>query len=142
MGRAIANQPLANPATRIRELRIARGWSQDELASRLVDPKTGKALTRQTAQRWEAGDRELTLDKLEIAANALGVSRSELLPEGDGLTDQERETLAWLRSLTDEEADLIEWFRAASPEERLPLLALKRGLSGDRVDQTRTRSTK
>lgn len=142
MGRAIANQPLANPATRIRELRIARGWSQDELAARLIDPETGKPLTRQTAQRWEAGDRALTLDKLEIAAKAFGVPRSQLLPEGDGLTDQEHETLTWLRSLSAEEADFVGWFRAASPEERMPLLALKRGLFSGRADQAAVRTTK
>ena len=128
MSRATPNQPLPDAATRIREFRIARGWSQQDLASHLINPETGEAMTRQTAARWETDDRDLTLDKLEIAAKAFGVSRAALLPEGDGLTDEERVTLEWMRSLSTEEQAFISWFRQASPEDRRPVLALKHGL--------------
>lgn len=138
MSRATPNKTSPTASTRIRELRLARGWSQDDLAAALIDPQTGKSMTRQTAQRWETDARDLTLDKLDIAARAFGVTRAELLPEGDGLTQGERDLLAWVRDLSAEEQDFLDWFRQASPADRRPLLALKHGLdraTGD--DQAR-----
>jgi transcriptional regulator with XRE-family HTH domain len=128
MGRAIANQPLPHASTRIRELRIARNWSQQDLADHLIDPKTGRSMTRQTAQRWETDDRDLTLDKLEIVARAFGVPRRDLLPEGDGLSDAERALVEWHRTLAGEDQAFLAWFREASPADRRPVLALKHGL--------------
>ena len=141
MARSIANITKPNASSRIRELRLARGWSQDELAARLINPETGKAMTRQTAQRWETDDRELTLAKLSIAAEAFGVSRAQLLPEGDGITPAERDTLRSIRALSHEELAFVQWFLKAASADRRPVLALKHGLYDRTADQARRDDT-
>lgn len=59
---------------RIREIREALGWSQSDLAQKLV-PKTSQP----QIDRLEKGDRRLTVDWLELLAKAMGVMPSELL---------------------------------------------------------------
>lgn len=57
---------------RLRELRIERGLSQEEVAS-------AAHLAASTLSRLESGKRRLTLDHLPVLAEALGVSVDELL---------------------------------------------------------------
>lgn len=61
---------------RIRELRKARGWSLETLAS-LCDPPT----TNQQISRLEKNDRRLTVEWMERLSKALGCRPSDLLIE-------------------------------------------------------------
>ncbi len=59
---------------RLRSLRLARGWSLDELASRAhIGPST--------ISRIETGHRRIALDQLVSLARALGTSVDELLDD-------------------------------------------------------------
>jgi transcriptional regulator with XRE-family HTH domain len=59
---------------RLRTLRVARGWSLDELAKRtLIGPST--------ISRIETGHRRIALDQLVALARALGTTVDELLDE-------------------------------------------------------------
>ncbi|WP_305789247.1 helix-turn-helix domain-containing protein [Symbioplanes lichenis] len=62
---------------RLRTLRLARGWSLDDLATR-------SHLSPSTLSRLETGHRRIGLDQLTALARTLGVSLDELVrPDGD-----------------------------------------------------------
>jgi transcriptional regulator with XRE-family HTH domain len=65
-------------ADNIKRLRLARGWSQEELAKR-CSPRT----VYQQIDKLESGERRLTLDWAERIANALGMDALELIANGD-----------------------------------------------------------
>jgi DNA-binding Xre family transcriptional regulator/quercetin dioxygenase-like cupin family protein len=60
---------------RIRGLRVARGWSLDELATRCL-------LSPSTLSRIETGHRRISLDQLTAIARALGTSLDALVESG------------------------------------------------------------
>jgi transcriptional regulator with XRE-family HTH domain len=60
---------------RIRGLRVARGWTLDELAARAY-------LTPSTLSRIETGHRRIALDQLAPIARALGTSLDQLVESG------------------------------------------------------------
>ena len=62
---------------RIRSLRIARGWSLDELGERA-------AMGPSTLSRIETGKRPLSVDHLVVLARSLDVSVEDLLAGDDG----------------------------------------------------------
>lgn len=64
---------------RIRELRTAKGWSQQTLAE-AVDPKTSQP----QIDRLEKAGRNLTQDWMRRVSKALGVEMAELLPKTEG----------------------------------------------------------
>lgn len=51
----------------------------------------------QKLQKYETGRTRLPIDALIVIANALEVPPSQLIPNGDGLTDDERELINWMR---------------------------------------------
>ena len=57
---------------RIRSLRVARGWSLDELAARCL-------LSPSTLSRIETGHRRIALDQLAVIARALGTTLDQLV---------------------------------------------------------------
>lgn len=61
---------------RIRGLRVARGWSLDELAARTY-------LSPSTLSRIETGHRRIALDQLAPIARALGTTLDQLVESGD-----------------------------------------------------------
>lgn len=63
---------------RLRELRIAAGLTQADLAARTDPPMQDKAIAR-----YEAGDRGPTLALVYRLAEALGLGPAELLPPAD-----------------------------------------------------------
>lgn len=65
---------------RLRSLRLARGWSLDELARRSY-------ISPSTISRIETGHRRLALDQLVGLAHALETTVDELLAEDDGEHD-------------------------------------------------------
>ena len=87
---------------RLRSLRLARGWSLDELAKRAhIGPST--------ISRIETGHRRIALDQLVTLARALGTSVDELLddaPEDDVVIKPTRNvvdgTTHWLLTRPDD----------------------------------------
>ncbi len=61
---------------RIRELRVARGWSLDDLATRCY-------LSPSTLSRIETGHRRIALDQLAPIARALGTTLDQLVESVD-----------------------------------------------------------
>jgi transcriptional regulator with XRE-family HTH domain len=83
---------------RIRSLRVARGWSLDELAARSF-------LTPSTLSRIETGHRRIALDQLAPIARALGITLDQLVESGRDEDvvirphqDDERGITTWLLS--------------------------------------------
>lgn len=83
----------ADPDTRllIRKARLAAGLTQEELAERLDTSPV-------SIGRYETGERQITVEKLLAIADALGIPAAQLIRDGDGLTEDERSLLAWLRN--------------------------------------------
>src|SRR5689334_24435931 len=61
---------------RIRGLRVARGWSLDDLAARCY-------LSPSTLSRIETGHRRIALDQLAPIARALGTTLDQLVESSD-----------------------------------------------------------
>jgi transcriptional regulator with XRE-family HTH domain len=80
---------------RIRSLRVARGWSLDELASRSY-------LSPSTLSRIETGHRRIALDQLAPIARALGTSL-------DQLVESDRHEDVVIRPHRDEERGITTW---------------------------------
>jgi transcriptional regulator with XRE-family HTH domain len=83
---------------RVRGLRVARGWSLDELAGRCH-------LSPSTLSRIETGHRRIALDQLAPIARALGTTIDQLVESGDDddvvirpHRDQARGITTWLLS--------------------------------------------
>lgn len=83
---------------RVRGLRLARGWSLDELAARSL-------LSPSTLSRIETGHRRIALDQLTAIAQALGASLDQLVESGADADvvirphcDEERGVTTWLLS--------------------------------------------
>ena len=83
---------------RIAEAREARGWTQEQLAQAV-------GTTQQTIQRWESGQTDPQISKVEAVSKALGITMSFLLGvdangNGETLSANERELVDILRSVT------------------------------------------
>lgn len=83
---------------RVRALRIARGWSLDELADRCF-------FSASTLSRMETGHRRIGLDQLTAIARALGTSLDQLVEPEDAqdvvirpTRDERRGMTTWLLS--------------------------------------------
>jgi transcriptional regulator with XRE-family HTH domain len=83
---------------RIRGLRVARGWSLDELAARCY-------LSPSTLSRIETGHRRIALDQLAPIARALGTTLDQLVESADDddvvirpHRDESRGQTVWLLS--------------------------------------------
>jgi transcriptional regulator with XRE-family HTH domain len=63
-------------ASRIRELRSAKGWSQEKLAEE-------SGLSRDAVSRIERGDRGPRLETLELIARAVGLTLPKLVDFGE-----------------------------------------------------------
>lgn len=74
----------------IRRARIEAGLTLEELASEID-------CTPQTLQRYESGVRRISLDRLLDIARALGKPPGQLIRGGDGLSDDERDMIAYMR---------------------------------------------
>lgn len=59
-------------ADKLRELREAAGWTQEELAHRL-------GVRRQAIIKWESGEQSPRMDRLNKIADVFGVPVGELL---------------------------------------------------------------
>ena len=86
---------------RIREARIARGWTHEELARRM-------GVNWRTVQRWQTG-RPPRVETLHRLADVLDVPRSTLLGADEGATLSElREQLTQLSERLDRLTDALD----------------------------------
>ena len=94
-----------NAFNRIRDVRLSKGLTLEQLAE-----KTG--LQWQSLQRYETGARNVSTAKLYVIAKALGVAPSELVSESDdGLSDEERDLIEYLRTHPRDKAVLLSTYR-------------------------------
>ena len=87
---------------RIAEARRARGWSQEQLAQAI-------GTTQQTIGRWESGQIDPQIGKIEDISRALGITISFLL----GIDD-----LGESGYLSEDEKELISYYRMLTPKAR------------------------
>ena len=85
---------------RIRDARMARGWTHEELARRM-------GVNWRTVQRWQTG-RPPRVDKLMKLADVLGVPEASLLERHETVV-----TLAELRDRVDELSERLDRLTAA-----------------------------
>lgn len=81
---------------RIKELRLDRGLSQQQLADRI-------GTTKATISKWEKGQRQLTLEKMYRLADALQCHHVELIDNTAPVSDDENELLKTFRGLSEDE---------------------------------------
>lgn len=90
MSRGPYSSPRPDNRLRIRFKRIEAGLTQEQLAEAV---ETSQA----TVARWERGEVDLSVKKLLEIAEALGCAPSELIDNGDGLSDHERDHIRFMR---------------------------------------------
>lgn len=100
---------------RIAEARISRGWSQEQLAQAI-------GTTQQTIQRWETGQTDPQVGKIEAISAALGVTLSYLLGVGDVEYDTSK--------LAADEQRLLDLYRRCTPQGREYLLQVAEVTAG------------
>jgi transcriptional regulator with XRE-family HTH domain len=114
---------------RIKELRIAKGWSQEDLAERA-------GTTQQHIQRIEAGRQRLNTDHMEKFADIFQIHPFGVL------------VISAKHVIADEEAQLIEWYRALSEKDQAIIKAMLHPVetvnagSGTRDGENRRRGRK
>ena len=89
---------------RIRELRTAKGWSQDDLASRV-------GCSKPQISDLERGKRGLDLDWMRRIADALDVTPADLLTADDNpdlLSPEERDFILRYRQMGDAEREMLQ----------------------------------
>lgn len=89
----------------IREKRIEAGLTQEGLAE-LLD--TSQA----TVARWERGEVDFSISRLIQIADALHCHAGALITDGDGLSPDERELVAFLRQHPQDAKILMSTYRA------------------------------
>ena len=108
---------------RIRGLRVAKGWSLDDLAARCF-------LSPSTLSRIETGHRRIALDQLAPIARALGSTLDQLVEAADDTDvvirpqrDEARGLTTWL--LSREPGVTVAKMRITRPEPRRDTIELK-----------------
>ncbi len=110
----------------IRRIRALRGYSQETLAEKI-------GVSYQQIQKYEKGDSELKINRLESIAEALEVPLLELINiNSNELSDPKqnyREKNQKLFQLTKEEQDFLRLYRKIkSPDVRKSIIALIKSL--------------
>jgi len=91
MARGPYSKDDAHDRLRIREARLRAGLTQEELAEAMdVSPPS--------IGRWERGLVDLSVRQLLKLSEILNVPPSDFIDDGDGLTDEERAILAFIRA--------------------------------------------
>ena len=89
---------------RIAEAREARGWTQEQLAQAV-------GTTQQTIQRWESGQTDPQVSRVQAISKALGITMTFLLgidlEEPPALTPNEQRLIGLYRSMSAEYRDML-----------------------------------
>ena len=113
------------PANRLYELRLDRGWTQQEVADRIIrrsrDPHT--SVTADTVSKWERGARGISARYRGLLAGIFGVSIDQLgLPSlARGATQTQRD--GTLVAMVDQAAELLDQLGDAGQAVRPQVLA-------------------
>lgn len=107
---------------RIAEARLACGWSQEQLAEAI-------GTTQQTIQRWESGQIDPKVSKIQAISAALGVTVSELM----GMTEDAEDS-----QLTLDEQRLLDAYRAADDNGKAYLMQTAAFVSGMGANRQRS----
>lgn len=107
-------------AYKIHEARVARGWTQAELARR-------SGTTQQAIQRYESGEREPRVSAVINIADALGVTISYLLG-----VDPDAEP-----ALSADERELLDLYRSTDTRGKDAIMAVARSQAGDGRESAR-----
>ena len=91
MARGPYSAPDPRNALLLRQARINAGFTQEQLAEELD-------ISQASVARWERGVVEVSLKQLLQLADILKVPPAALIKNGDGLTDEERAILAFIRA--------------------------------------------
>jgi transcriptional regulator with XRE-family HTH domain len=86
----VEHKPEATAGRELKALRIARGWSQDETATRMT-AGTGRPWHQTTIARVESGSRALRVNELAEFADLFGVTTAHLLFPHISLDEAEAE---------------------------------------------------
>jgi len=105
MSRKAWLNPSTRPRLRLREKRMQAGFTQEEFAE-LLDT------TQPTVARWERNVTDISVGQLARAAALLGCPPSDLIVNGDGLAERERELINHLRQHPKDAQILMGTFQA------------------------------
>lgn len=112
-------------ATRLKRARTAKGWTQDELATRAD-------VSRWTVMRWEQGAQEGKPEHLRRVAEAVGIPTTEAFAAIGWLTGVQIEVVDDPPAYDDPDEQYI-WERSSlSEEHRRGLIAAHRALKESR----------
>lgn len=112
---------------RIAEAREARGWTQEQLAQAI-------GTTQQTVQRWESGQTDPQVSKVEAISKALGITMSFLL--GVDSAGNEKDVLSAA------EQELVDIMRGITPEGVNQLMIYARGIAATYPKNNQLRGAK
>ena len=98
---------------RIREIREAKGWTQEQLAIAM-------STTQQTIQRWESERTDVKSNQLKDLSRVLGVTVSYLLGIDEGVDDDR---------LSVDERNLVELYRSMDADKRSTLIDTARAFA-------------
>ena len=91
MARGPYSKDDAHDRLRIREARLRAGLTQEELAEAM-------GISPPSIGRWERGLVDVSVKQLLRLSEILKVPPSEFIDGGDGLTDEERDLIAFIRA--------------------------------------------
>lgn len=91
MAKAHRKKPTFGPVFRMRILRDAAGLNQSDVAEYV-------GRTQPTVARWERGEIELNVSELLKLAELFRCAPGHLFKNGDGLTEEERDLVEFLRA--------------------------------------------
>lgn len=110
-----------NLGARIRSYRMARGWSQADLASKI-------GVSRPTVTQWESGDtKNIRNDNLVSLAKALQISLNELLQPAGGV----KEDGASYGGLAPDERTMVEKYRRLTGKQKTTLQTIADALDSN-----------
>lgn len=93
------------PGLRLKKKRLAAGMSQEDLAE-MIDT------SGQSIHRYETGKRKMSLPLLRQMSSIFRCPVADFIPNGDGISDEERELIHWIRSHPRDRAVVFSTYRS------------------------------
>ncbi len=112
-----------NPGERIKQLRLARGMTLEELGHRV-------GVGKSTVRKWETGAiANMRRDKIAKLAEALDTDVMDIIGIYNEEQEPEEETVQAGTVLSAGEAELVDCYRSLNPDGQTAALAAVRGLT-------------